>query len=72
MLTDNAKKPMSCIIGGSKVSTKIGVLNNLIKKMENIVIVGAMANSFIKYKQYNIGNSIYEKNIESLIKNIID
>ena len=72
MLTDGSKKPVSCIIGGSKISTKIGVLVNLVKKMDNIVIVGAMANSFIKYKQYNIGNSIYEKNIESLIKNIID
>ena len=44
MITDDAKKPVSCIIGGSKISTKIGVLSNLIKKMENIVIVGAMAN----------------------------
>jgi len=71
MLTDNAKKPTTCIIGGSKISTKSGVLINLIKKMQNIVIVGGMANIFIKYKGYNIGRSLFEKNQENLIENII-
>ena len=71
MLTDNAKKPVSCIIGGSKISTKIGVLTNLIKKMNNIIIVGAMANNFIKYKNYNIGQSVYEKDAVNLIKDIM-
>ena len=71
MLTNSSKKPVSCIIGGSKISTKIGVLRNLIKKMDNMVIVGAMANNFIKYNKYNIGRSIYEKNTENLIKDII-
>jgi len=71
MLTDNAKKPTTCIIGGSKISTKSSILINLIKKMENIVIVGAMANIFIKHKGYNIGQSIFEKNQENLIENII-
>jgi phosphoglycerate kinase len=71
MLTDSPQKPVSCIVGGSKISTKIGILTNLIKKMDNIVIVGAMANNFIKYKKYNIGKSIYEINTENLIENII-
>jgi phosphoglycerate kinase len=71
ILTDDAKKPVSCIIGGSKVSTKIGILTNLIKKMDNIIIVGAMANNFIKYKNFNIGQSVYEKNTEILIADII-
>jgi len=71
MLTDNATKPITCIIGGSKISTKSGVLINLIEKMQNIVIVGAMANTFIKHKGYNIGKSIFEKNQENLIENII-
>ena len=71
MLTDNAKKPITCIMGGSKISTKSGILINLIKKMQNIVIVGAMANVFLKYKGYNIGQSIFEKNQENLIENII-
>ena len=72
MLTDNAKKPITCIIGGSKISTKSGVLINLIKKMQSIVIVGAMANTFIKHKGYNIGHSIFEKNQENLIDDIIE
>ena len=71
MLTDNAQKPITCIIGGSKISTKSGVLANLIKKMQNIIIVGAMANTFIKNKGYNIGQSVFEKNQEKFIKNII-
>jgi phosphoglycerate kinase len=71
MLTDNAKKPTTCIVGGSKISTKSGILINLVTKMQNIVIVGAMANIFLKYNGYNIGQSIFEKNQESLIENII-
>jgi len=71
MLLNDSKKPISCIIGGSKISTKIGILNNLIKKMDNIIIVGAMANNFLKYKNYNIGKSIYEKNTENLIIDIL-
>ena len=72
MLTSEAKKPVTCIIGGSKISTKIGILNNLIKKMETIIIVGAMANNFIKYKGFNIGKSVFEKNKEDLIDGIIN
>ena len=71
MLTNNAKKPVSCIIGGSKISTKIGILGNLVKKMQTIVIVGAMANNFIKHKGHNIGKSLFEKNQEDLLKDII-
>ena len=72
MLTSNAKKPVACIIGGSKISTKIGVLKNLIKKMETIVVVGALANNFIKQKGYKIGKSMFEENQENLVKDIID
>ncbi len=71
MLTSKAKKPVSCIIGGSKISTKIGVLSNLVKKMQSVVIVGAMANNFIKYNGYNIGKSLFEKNKENLLNDII-
>ena len=71
MLINDAKKPVACIIGGSKISTKIGVLTNLIKKMETIVIVGAMANNFIKLKGYNIGKSMFEKNQENLLEGIL-
>jgi len=72
MLTDNAKKPITCIMGGSKISTKSSVLINLIKKMQTIVIVGAMANTFIKHKGYNIGQSIFEKNQKNFIEDTIE
>ena len=72
MLTEGAKKPVTCIVGGSKISTKIGLLKNLIKKIETIIIVGAMANNFIKYKGNNIGKSMYEKNQENLLKDIFN
>ena len=70
MLTNGAKKPVTCIIGGSKISTKIGLLSNLIKKMNTIVIVGAMANNFLKHKGYKIGKSLFEKNQENLLNDI--
>lgn len=71
MLTSNAKKPVTCIVGGAKISTKIGIINNLMKKITNIIIVGAMANNFIKYQGYNIGKSLFEKNQEKLLKDIL-
>ena len=72
MLTNKAEKPVSCIIGGSKISTKIGILTNLAKKMQTIVIVGAMANNFIKYQGHNIGKSLFEENQENLLRDIIN
>ena len=71
MLINKSKKPVSCIIGGSKISTKIGILSNLVKKMQTIIIVGAMANNFIKYRGHNIGKSLFEKDQENLLKDII-
>ena len=68
----NIEKPVSCIIGGSKISTKIKVITNLAKKYENIIIVGAMANNFIKYNNHNIGKSIFEKDSDLIVKEIYD
>jgi len=62
---NNKKKPVTCIIGGSKVSTKIGVISNLVKIASNIIVVGAMANNFLAYKKYEIGKSLKEENSES-------
>ena len=53
-------KPITCIIGGSKISSKINVIKNLITKFDNIIIVGGMANNFIEYFGNNIGKSIKE------------
>ncbi len=69
-ITSVIKKPVTCIIGGSKISSKINIIKNLIPKFNNIVVVGAMANNIFKYKGLKIGNSIYEKNLDNLIKEI--
>ena len=70
-ITSEITKPISCIIGGSKISTKINVIKNLIPKLDNIIIVGGMANNFIEYFGHNIGKSIKEKNCDLIIKEII-
>ncbi len=71
-ITSEIKKPTTLIIGGSKISTKIGIINNLIKKFDNIVIVGGMANTLLKHTGSNIGKSICENNCSSLIEDILD
>ena len=64
-------RPISCIIGGSKISTKINVIKNLIPKFDNIIIVGGMANNFIEYFGNNIGKSIKEQNCNQIVEEII-
>ena len=64
------KKPVTCIIGGSKVSTKINVISNLIKNVDTLVIIGAMANNFLTYKGINVGKSLLENGTEKIISNI--
>ena len=69
-ITSEIKKPITCIIGGSKVSTKINIIKNLIPKFDNIIIVGGMANNVIKYLGNNIGKSLQEDNSDSIIQEI--
>jgi len=66
----NSKKPVACLIGGSKISTKIDLIINLMPKMDFMIIGGAMANNFFKHEGFNIGKSLIEKNIETTIKSI--
>ena len=69
-ITSEIEKPITCIIGGSKISTKINIIKNLIPKFDNIIIVGGMANNIIKYMGNNIGKSLHEKNINSIMEEI--
>ena len=69
-VTSEIKKPISCIIGGSKISTKIGIIKNLIPKFDNIIVVGGMANNILNYKGNPIGKSIKEENCDSIIDEI--
>ena len=71
-ITSEIKKPVTLIIGGSKISTKIKIINNLIKKFNNIVIVGGMANTMLKHTGSKVGKSICENNCEALIKKILE
>jgi len=70
LVIKNKKQPVTCIIGGSKISTKINVITSLIKKVNNLIIVGAMANNFFLYKNFKIGKSLIEENTSKLIKDI--
>ena len=71
-VTSEIKKPITCIIGGSKISTKIGVIKNLIPKFNNIIIVGGMANNILNHKGNQIGKSIKEENCEKIINEIFE
>src|SRR3989338_6474505 len=68
----NPKKPFVAILGGSKVSDKIGVVENLISKVDKILIGGAMAYTFLKAQGIGIGASRYEKDKLDLAKTILD
>ena len=69
-VTTEIKKPVTCIIGGAKISTKIGLIKNLIPKFDNIIIVGAMANNILNYKGNPIGKSFKEDNYKSVVDDI--
>ena len=71
-VTTEIKKPITCIIGGSKISTKIGIIKNLIPKFNNFIIVGGMANNILNFKGYQIGKSIKEENCEKIIQEIFE
>jgi len=71
-VTTEIKKPITCIIGGSKISTKIGIIKNLIPKFNNIIVVGGMANNILNFNGNNIGKSIKEDNCGKIINEIFD
>ena len=63
--------PFIVILGGSKVADKIGVIENLVKKEDKIIIGGGMAYTFLKAKNFNIGKSILDEENIDFCKNII-
>ena len=71
LVIKNKKKPVTCIIGGSKISSKINLITNLIGKIDNLIIVGAMANNFFFHKGLDIGDSLVEKNVKETIDKIL-
>jgi phosphoglycerate kinase len=71
-VTTEIKKPITCIIGGSKISTKIEIIKNLIPKFDNIVFVGGMANNILEHKGNQIGKSIKEEKCNNIINQIFE
>lgn len=69
---ENPKRPFVAILGGAKVSDKINLIKNLLDKIDSIVIVGAMANTFIKSMGKEVGKSLVEDDKLDLAHQIID
>ena len=68
---ENPERPFAAILGGAKVSDKIAVIDNLLEKVDCLIIGGAMANTFIKAKGYNVGKSLCEDDKIELAKELM-
>ena len=69
---ENPKRPFVAILGGAKVSDKIGVIENLLDKVDTLIIGGGMAYTFFKAKGLNIGTSICEEDKLDLARNLLE
>lgn len=70
MALDNPKKPVAAIAGGSKISTKLDVLNNLVEKVDFLILGGGMANTFLFAQGAEIGRSLCEKEMAETARKI--
>jgi phosphoglycerate kinase len=68
---DNPERPLMAVVGGAKISTKIDLLNNLVAKVDVLVIAGAMANTFLAAQGYQIGKSLAELDLRDIARQII-
>lgn len=68
----NPERPFVLVLGGSKVSDKIGIISNLIDKVDNIIIVGAMAFTFLKANNIETGKSIIDNESLNYARNLLD
>ena len=69
---ESPEKPMVAVLGGSKVSDKIGVIESLLEKADSILIGGGMAYTFIKAKGYSVGKSLCEEDKLDLAKSLME
>ncbi|EYS95432.1 phosphoglycerate kinase [Bartonella bacilliformis Peru38] len=69
---DNPKKPVTAIVGGAKVSSKLFVLNHLVTKVDYLVIGGGMANNFLMAQGHNVGKSLCEPMLMDMVKDVIE
>ena len=68
----NPQKPVIGIVGGSKVSTKLDLLNNLVAKLDRLAIGGGMANTFLHAQGHDVGASLCEKDLADTARQIIE
>ena len=71
-VVSNSEKPVAVIVGGSKISTKIHMLKNLTKKVDFLIVGGAIANNFLLSQGLKIGKSLYEELEKDLVTEIMD
>jgi phosphoglycerate kinase len=69
---DNPARPMAAIVGGSKVSTKLTVLDSLSKVVDQLIPGGGIANTFIAAAGYNVGKSLYEEDLIPEAKRLME
>jgi phosphoglycerate kinase len=69
---DNPRRPMLAVVGGAKVSTKVGVLRNLLNKVDALIIGGAMANTFFKAMGYPTGSGLVEETALGAAREVAD
>ena len=69
---ENPMRPFIAVVGGSKVSGKLQALNNLLNKVDKLIIGGGMAFTFLKAQGYEVGNSLVEDDLLDEAKNIMD
>ena len=68
---EDPKRPFVAILGGAKVSDKIGVINNLLEKVDSLIVGGGMAYTFLKAQGYEIGTSLLEEDKIDLAKDLL-
>ncbi|HYA42812.1 MAG TPA: phosphoglycerate kinase [Syntrophobacteraceae bacterium] len=69
---DNPQRPLAIIVGGAKVSTKLGLLENLVPKVDCLIIGGAMANTFLKAQGKEVGKSLVESDYIETAQRLIE
>ena len=72
IIRNNPKRPFAVILGGAKVSDKIGLISNLITKVDKLIIVGAMSFTFLKVKGINVGKSIIDIEQEEYVRDLLN
>jgi phosphoglycerate kinase len=72
IVLDNPQRPVAAIVGGAKISTKLDLLSNLLKKVDVLIIGGAMANTFLMAQGKSVGRSLVERDLLDTAQKIMD